>query len=116
MLQQETGNTEPVENLQILETTETPESSKAAKMTLRSSILLYDVEQHFRQLHASKSAVRSTLNAQAARRRDLARDQILRHGDEVVVHHLPMRLQPRVVPRRPNSPPPRMLASTYTPP
>ena len=34
------------------------------------------------------------------RARDLARDQVLRDGGEVVVDHLPMRLETRLVPRR----------------
>ena len=46
-------------------------------------------------------AVRAALDAEPARARDLPRDQVLRHGGEVVVDHLAMRLEPGLVPRRP---------------
>src|SRR6478735_1476532 len=45
-----------------------------------------------------QAAIRAALNAESSRRRDLLRDQVLRDGGEVVVDHLAMRLETRVVP------------------
>ena len=47
-----------------------------------------------------QAAVRAAHDAEPARGRDLARDQVLRDGGEVVVDQLPVRLEPRFVPRR----------------
>ena len=44
--------------------------------------------------------VRAALYAEFFRTGDAARNEVLRHGREVVVDHLPLRLQPGFVPLR----------------
>jgi hypothetical protein len=63
-----------------------------------------------------QAAVAAALRAEVLRRGDLAREQVFGDRREILVRLVAIALSAAWCQRGPYSPPPRMLASTYTPP